>query len=72
MDAKVLEFTLVEASVNYGIRMIPVTWRVGGVSKQLYYRVMSTITPIRIPFRVSITLRTTYLVSPPTLQVGHS
>ena len=45
-------------------------WRVGGVSKQLYYRVISTITPIRIPFRVPITLLTTYLVSPPTLQVG--
>ena len=53
-----------------GCRSLCFTWRVGGVSKQLYYRVISTITPIRIPFRVPITLLTTYLVSPPTLQVG--
>ena len=28
------------------------TWRVGGLTKRLLYRVMSTITPIRIRFSV--------------------
>ena len=31
---------------------------------------LSIITPIRIPFRVLVTLLITYLLSPPTLQVG--
>ena len=31
---------------------------------------MSTIIPIRIPFRVLISLLITYLLSPSTLQVG--
>ena len=35
-----------------------------------FYRVLSTISPIRVPFRVLIGLLTTYLLSPPTLQVG--
>ena len=45
------------------------TWRVGGLTKSLFYRVISTITPIRAPFRVLISLLTTYLLNPPTLQV---
>ena len=48
------------------------TWRVGGLTKWLFCRVISTITTIRVPFRVLISLLTTYLLSPPTLQVGFS
>ena len=35
-----------------------------------FYTVISTITPIRAPFRVLISLLATCLLSPPTLQVG--
>ena len=45
-------------------------WRVGGLSNWLFLGLISTITPIRVPFRVLISLLTTYLLSPPTLQVG--
>ena len=46
------------------------TWRVGGLSNCLFLGLISTITPIRVPFRVLISLLTTYLLSPlKTLQV---
>ena len=48
------------------------TWRVGGLSNWLFSGLISTINPIRAPFRVLISLLTTYLLSPPTLQVGES
>ena len=48
---------------------MPHTWRVGGLSNWLFKGLISTITPIRVPFRVLISLLTTYLLSPPTLQV---
>ena len=32
-------------------------------------RIISIISPIRVPFRVLISLLITYLLSPPTLQV---
>ena len=38
----------------------------GTVSKKLFYRLISIMTLIRIPFRVL-----TYLISPPTLKVEH-
>ena len=41
----------------------------GDLLSSYFYRVISTITPIRVPFRVLISLLTTYLLSPPTLQV---
>ena len=47
----------------------PSTWRVGGLSTWLFFRLISLITPIRIPFRVLISLLIIYLLSPPTLQV---
>ena len=46
------------------------TWRVGGLSNWLFLGLISTITPIRVSFRVLISLLTTYLLSPPTLQVA--
>ena len=48
---------------------LEITWRVGGLSNCLFWGLISTITPIRVPFRVLISLLTTYLLSPPTLQV---
>ena len=53
-----------------GLRFRAYTWRVGGLSNWLFEGLISTITPIRVPFRVLISLLTTYLLSPPTLQVG--
>ena len=41
----------------------------GDLLSSYFYGVISTITPIRAPFRVLISLLTTYLLSPPTLQV---
>ena len=51
-----------------GLRVL--AWRVGGLSNCLFLGLISTITPIRVPFRVLISLLTTCLLSPPTLQVG--
>ena len=45
------------------------TWRPRGLSKSVTSRVISTITPIRIPIRAFVTLLITYLLSPPTFQV---
>ena len=45
------------------------TWRVGGLSNWLFYGLINSTTPIRVLFRVLISLLTTYLLSPPTLQV---
>ena len=45
------------------------TWRVGGLGKQLFYRVISIITPFRIPVSVLVCLLVSHLLSPPTLQV---
>ena len=45
-------------------------WRVGGLSNCLFSGLISIVTPIRVPFRVLISLLTTYLLSPlKTLQV---
>ena len=46
------------------------TWRVGGFSKQIISRVISTLNGIRVRVMVLITPENNYLVSPPTLQVG--
>ena len=46
------------------------TWRVGGLSNWFFLGLISTITPIRVPFRVLISLLAIYLLSPPTLQAG--
>ena len=46
------------------------TWRVGGLSKQLPYRLISTRPRIWIPFRVLKHELVTHLLRPPTLQVG--
>ena len=55
----------------HGLRLsfIP-AWMVGGLSKGLFYGVISTLTPIRIPLRARISVLITYLLSRPTLQVG--
>ena len=42
----------------------------GDLVTSYFYRLISLITPIRIPLRVLITLLNIYLLSPPTLQVG--
>ena len=42
----------------------------GDLVTSCFCRLISTITPIRIPFRVLITLLNIYLLSPPTLQVN--
>ena len=41
------------------------TWRVGGLSNYLFWKLTSTITPIRVPFRVLRSLLTTYLTKSP-------
>ena len=39
-------------------------WMAGGLSKCFFNRLINTITPNRIPFRVLITLLNIYLLSP--------
>ena len=41
-----------------------------GLSKQLFNRVISTVTPNRSNLRALVNLLTTYLLRPPTFQVG--
>ena len=41
----------------------------GGLSKELFYRLISIITPIRTPSRLHKSLLLAHLLSPPTLQV---
>ena len=48
---------------------IPILGGSGDLVTGYFRDLLSTITPIRVPFRVLISLLTTYLLSSPTLQV---